>query len=234
MSVTGSHGFTWDIPVTMSGEYKVCAYGMAVTAFSQGNSLLGCKSVTPKATPAPAGFLESTVVKTDAPTATITVTGWTLDRGTPAASIPVHFYVTDPKGVTKSSAYTANQSRTDVNRVMGTTGNHGYRVALPVNTPGSYKICAYGIAVSVFPLGNSLLGCRRCVLRPRRAGRVPGVRQGPARRDGISARGQRLGSGPGHDAGEHSRPPLRHVPRRHHEGHGLCGQPVQGRRQLGH
>ena len=159
MSVTGSHGFTWDIPVTMSGAYKVCAYGMAVTAFSQGNSLLGCKSVTPKSTPAPSGFLESTVVKTDAPTATITVTGWTLDRGTPAASIPVHFYVTDPKGVTKSSAYTANQSRTDVNRVMGTTGNHGYRVALPVNTPGSYKICAYGIAVSVFPLGNSLLGC---------------------------------------------------------------------------
>ena len=159
MSVTGSHGFSSDIPVTMSGQYKVCAYGLAVTSFSQGNSLLGCKYVTPRATPAPAGFLESTVVKTDAATATITATGWTLDPGTPAASIPVHLYVTDPKGVTKSSAYTANQSRADVNKVMGTTGNHGYRVALPVSTPGDYKICAYGIAVSVFPLGNSLLGC---------------------------------------------------------------------------
>ncbi|MGY3320580.1 hypothetical protein [Arthrobacter sp. TE12232] len=159
MSVTGSHGFTSDLPVTMSGQYKVCAYGMAVTAFSLGNSLLGCKYVTPRATPAPAGFLESTVVKTDAATATITATGWSLDPGTPAASIPVHLYVTDPKGVTKSSAYTANQSRADVNTVMGTTGNHGYRVALPVTTPGDYKICAYGIAVSVFPLGNSLLGC---------------------------------------------------------------------------
>lgn len=159
MSVTGNHGFTSDIPVTMSGAYKVCAYGIAVTAFSQGNSLLGCTTVTTTATPAPSGFLESTVVKTDAPTATITVTGWTLDRGTPAASIPVDFYVTDPKGVTKSSAYTANQSRADVNQVMGTTGNHGYRVALPVTIPGNYKICAYGIAVSVFPLGNSLLGC---------------------------------------------------------------------------
>jgi len=159
MSVTGSHGFTWDIPVTTSGAYKVCAYGMAVTAFSQGNTLLGCKSVTPKATPAPSGYLESAAARTDAPTATITVTGWTLDRGTPAASIPVHLYVTDPKGVTKSSAYTANRSRADVNRVMGTTGNHGYRAVLPVKIPGDYRICAYGIAVSVFPLGNSLLGC---------------------------------------------------------------------------
>ncbi|MEV5053777.1 hypothetical protein [Arthrobacter sp. LAR12-1-1.1] len=159
MSVTGNHGFTSDIPVTMSGQYKVCAYGLAVTPLSQGNSLLGCKSLTPRATPAPAGFLESTVVKTDAPTATITVSGWSLDPGTPAASIPVHLYVTDPNGVTRSSAYTANRARADVNQVMGTTGNHGYRVALPVKTPGSYKICAYGIAVSIFPLGNSLLGC---------------------------------------------------------------------------
>ena len=159
MSVTGSHGFTSDIPVTMSGQYKVCAYGLAVTPLSQGNSLLGCKNVTPRATPATAGFLESTVVKTDAATATITTTGWSLDPGTPAASIPVHLYVTDPKGVTRSSAYTANQTRADVNQVMGTTGRHGYRAVLPVKTPGDYKICAYGIAVSVFPLGNSLLGC---------------------------------------------------------------------------
>ena len=159
MSVTGSHGFTSDIPVTMSGVYKVCAYGLAVTPLSEGNSLLGCQSVTSRVTPKPAGFLESTAVRTDAATATITVTGWSLDPGTPAASIPVHLNVTDPKGVTRSTAYTANRARSDVNRVMGTTGNHGYRVVLPVKTPGSYKICAYGIAVSAFPLGNSLLGC---------------------------------------------------------------------------
>ncbi|WP_217639787.1 hypothetical protein [Arthrobacter sp. ok909] len=159
MGVTGSHGFTTDIPVTVSGEYKVCAYGLAVSPFSQGNSLLGCKYLTPRATPAPVGYLESTVAKTDATTATITATGWTFDPGTPAAPIPVHLYVTDPGGVTTSSAYTANQARADVNQVMGTTGNHGYTVALPVKAPGEYKICAYALAVSVFPLGNSFLGC---------------------------------------------------------------------------
>lgn len=159
MGVTGGHGFSTDIPVTAGGQYKVCAYGLAVSPFSQGTSLLGCKTLTPQTTPAPLGYLDSAVMKTDARTATVTVTGWALDTGTPAASIPVHLYVTGPDG-TKSSAHTANQVRDDVNQITGSTGKHGYRITVPINKPGSYTICAYGLAVSPLPLGNSLLGCR--------------------------------------------------------------------------
>lgn len=160
MRVTGSHGFSTDVPVTARGQYKVCAYGLAVSRFTQGNSLLGCRTVSPETTPAPLGFLDSAVPKTDARTASITVTGWALDTGTPAASIPVHLYVTGPDGTTRSSAHTANQVRNDVNQVMGSTGNHGYKVSVPVQKPGNHRICAYGLAVSPFPLGNSLLGCQ--------------------------------------------------------------------------
>ncbi|MCU1553522.1 MAG: hypothetical protein JWM13_1008 [Arthrobacter sp.] len=160
MRVTGSHGFSTDVPVTAGGQYKVCAYGLAVSRFSQGNSLLGCKTVAPQTTPAPLGYLDSAVPNTEARTASITVSGWALDTGTPAASIPVHLYVTGPDGATKSSAHTANQVRDDVNQVMGSTGKHGYKVSVPVRKPGAYRICAYGLAVSPFPLGNSLLGCQ--------------------------------------------------------------------------
>jgi hypothetical protein len=160
MRVTGSHGFSTDVPVTARGNYKVCAYGLAVSRFTQGNSLLGCRTVSPETTPAPLGFLDSAVPKTDARTASITVTGWALDTGTPAASIPVHLYVTGPDGTTRSSAHTANQVRNDVNQVMGSTGNHGYKVSVAVQKPGNHRICAYGLAVSPFPLGNSLLGCQ--------------------------------------------------------------------------
>lgn len=160
MGVSGSHGFSTDIPVTAGGQYTVCAYGLAVSRLTQGNSLLGCKNVRPQTTPAPAGYLESLAPKTDASTASITATGWALDPGTPAASIPVHLYVTGPDGVTRSSAHTASQVRDDVNQVMGSTGKHGYRVSIPVRKPGNYSVCAYGLAVSPFPLGNSLLGCQ--------------------------------------------------------------------------
>jgi hypothetical protein len=160
MGVSGNHGYSTDIPVAAGGQYTVCTYGLAVSRLTTGNSLLGCKSVTPQTTPAPIGYLDSAVPKTDARAASITVDGWTLDPGTQGASIPVHLYVTAPNGTTTATAYTANQVRGDVNQVMGMPGNHGYRVSVPAKTPGTYRICAYGLAVSPFPLGNSLLGCR--------------------------------------------------------------------------
>jgi hypothetical protein len=160
MGVTGGHGFSADIPVTAGGQYTVCAYGLAVSRLTKGNSLLGCKSATPQTTPAPIGYLDSAVPATNARAATITVNGWALDAGTPGASIPVHLYVTGPDGTTTSSAHTANQVRDDVNQVMGSTGNHGYRVSVPAKKPGTYRICAFGLAVSPFPLGNTLLGCQ--------------------------------------------------------------------------
>ncbi|MET3812486.1 hypothetical protein ABIB14_003616, partial [Arthrobacter sp. UYEF3] len=33
-------------PITQPGTYKVCAYGIPVTPLSNGNTLLGCQTVS--------------------------------------------------------------------------------------------------------------------------------------------------------------------------------------------
>ena len=160
MGVTGNHGYRADVPITLSGQYTACAYGLAVSKFNLGNSLLGCKSISAQPTAAPIGYVETTSVNSAATVASITVKGWSLDPGTPSASIPVHVYVTAPDGTTTSTAHTADQARADVNGVMGVTGNHGYQASIPISKAGTYRVCVYGLAVSSLPLGNTLLGCQ--------------------------------------------------------------------------
>jgi GH25 family lysozyme M1 (1,4-beta-N-acetylmuramidase) len=46
LDTVGNHGFSASIPVTQRGQYLVCAYGVAVSKLSAGNSLLGCRSLT--------------------------------------------------------------------------------------------------------------------------------------------------------------------------------------------
>lgn len=160
VGVTGNHGYQTTFPIRQAGTYRVCAYGLAISPLPLGNSLLGCKVTTANATPAPIGYLDTTSVKTSATVASITVKGWSLDPGTPSASIPVHVYVTAPDGTTTNTAHTADQVRADVNAVTGATGNHGYQATIPISQAGTYKVCAYGLAVSPLPLGNTLLGCQ--------------------------------------------------------------------------
>lgn len=42
----GDHGFEATIPITTKGTYTVCAYGIPVAPVPQGNTLLGCKTIT--------------------------------------------------------------------------------------------------------------------------------------------------------------------------------------------
>ena len=160
MGVTGNHGYRADVPITLSGQYTACAYGLAVSKFNLGNSLLGCKTMSAHPTAAPVGYIDSTTVNTASTVASITVKGWSLDPGTPSSSIPVHVYITAPDGTTTSTSHTADQVRADVNGVMGVTGNHGYQATVPITQAGTYRVCVYGLAVSSLPLGNSLLGCQ--------------------------------------------------------------------------
>jgi hypothetical protein len=41
----GDHGFTSTVSITQRGQYEVCAYGVAVSKLSLGNSLLGCRTL---------------------------------------------------------------------------------------------------------------------------------------------------------------------------------------------
>ncbi|MCX6499075.1 MAG: hypothetical protein NTU93_09760 [Arthrobacter sp.] len=160
LGVTGNHGYSASIAVTKPGTYRVCAYGIAVTSMSYGNSLLGCTTKEVAGSAAPVGYLDGVAVTKSTTTANLSVSGWTVDKGTPTFSIPAHVYVTYPDGTTQGFPFTANQSRPDVNQFLGVTGSHGFTASVPITKPGDYRICAYGIAVTALSFGNSLLGCQ--------------------------------------------------------------------------
>ena len=46
LQTIGSHGFVTAVPITARGQYTVCAYGVAVSALSSNNTLLGCRALT--------------------------------------------------------------------------------------------------------------------------------------------------------------------------------------------
>jgi hypothetical protein len=156
LKVSGNHGFLRSLAITAAGKYEICAYAIG----SWQNTSLGCKNVQAPGTPAPAGYLEAVSPVMESGQPWLKVTGWTVDPGTPAASIPVHIYVTSPDGQTTSRAFVAGVSRPDVNSVLGVNGSHGYEASLPLTQSGVYRVCSYGIAVSALPAGNSQLGCQ--------------------------------------------------------------------------
>jgi hypothetical protein len=148
------------LPVSQGGTYKVCAYGLYVTPLSEGNSLLGCRSIDVPGADSPLGYLEWLSFQNEGQSATLEIGGWSYDPGSPAASNPVHLYVTAPDGKTTSQAVSTDILRSDVNAVMKVSGSHGYRATVGVNQAGTYRVCAYGIYISVPSKGNSLLGCQ--------------------------------------------------------------------------
>ncbi len=160
IGVSGSHGYSWALPISISGQYKVCAYGIHVTPMSAGNSLLGCRSIDVPGADRPVGYLDWLSFRNQGESATLEIGGWSYDPGSPAASNPVHLYITAPDGKTTSQAVSADILRSDVNTAMKVSGSHGYRASIGVNQVGTYRVCAYGIYISVLSKGNSLLGCQ--------------------------------------------------------------------------
>lgn len=165
MKVTGSHGYRATIPVTRTGTYRVCAYGIAVSTPTKGNAFLGCRDVRAAAAAPPAGYLDSIAVDTTRPAAAITASGWSLEAATPSASNAVHIYVTAPDGKTTGYPFTANRPRDDVNAALAVSGRHGFKNSIPITRTGRYRVCAYGISISPLNAGNSLLGCRDVTAR---------------------------------------------------------------------
>ncbi len=160
MKITGSHGFQATVPVTQTGTYRVCAYGIAVSALTKSNALLGCADTVAAAAAPPIGYVDGMGIDTSNPAAAIRVHGWSLERAAPSASNDVHVYVSDPNGTTKGYVFTANKTRSDVNAAFSATGRHGFDISIPITQSGRYRVCAYGIAVSPLSTGNTLLDCR--------------------------------------------------------------------------
>ncbi len=160
LGISGNHGYEASIPISKPGKYRVCAYGIALSPVSAGNSLLGCSAVDAGISASPIGYLDSIKITSSSGQTSLVGSGWALDPDMPATSIGVHVYVTYPDGTRTNYPVTADLQRPDVNQALSVVGNHGFTAAIPITQRGRYTVCAFGIAVSPFTTGNSLLGCQ--------------------------------------------------------------------------
>lgn len=160
------HGYATTIPIAAVGNYQVCAYAMGNPLFGTVAQSLGCYWLQAMAS-SPLGSLDSvTVSSTPDGASAISASGWSFDTAVPGAQIPVDIYVDRPDGTTAGTRIVAGASRPDVGRVYPAAGAmHGYSSAIPISTPGTYHVCAFGIGQSIFGASNSLLGCRNVSAR---------------------------------------------------------------------
>jgi hypothetical protein len=167
----GRQGFHRTVPAMGPGDNRVCVNALNIKP-PNSNPEIGCRTVTIPYPPV--GFIDTVEVTGT----TAVVSGWTFDPRLPNVSIPVHFYVDQPNGVTVGKAATANRPRPDVNNVYGISGEHGYTESVTL-APGTNQICAYGIGVD--SNNNTQLGCRSVQAGPSAmALSVPEARIGPS------------------------------------------------------
>ncbi|KAB1663014.1 hypothetical protein F8O08_10760 [Pseudoclavibacter sp. CFCC 13611] len=164
-TITGNHGYNFQIPITQTGTYKVCTYAIGTNWRNTGNNpQIGCKVINTGTAAAPRGsFDELSLTSSNA----LTIRGWAYDPATSGTSIPVHVYVTRPDGTTagysalNGTPTTANLPRPDVNNAFTITGNHGYNFQIPITQTGTYKVCTYAIGTNWRNTGNNpQIGCK--------------------------------------------------------------------------
>lgn len=160
LGTVGDHGFQAALAISATGNYSVCVRANGVAPVSAGPTLLGCKNISVTSTPPTTGFLDSASIQVTNGQAAVVTQGWTLDPALPALSNPVHVYITSPDGSTKGYPFTASLKRPDVNSALQTTGDHGYATSVPITSRGQYRVCSYGVAISIFSAYNAQLGCR--------------------------------------------------------------------------
>lgn len=146
------HGFDQQIPLTVSGNYKICVY--AIGKFI--NPGIGCKSLTVQGAEPPLGSLDEALELRTPTSDSINVRGWAVDMNNTASTAEAHIYLYGPDGSSTLYKVPANSYRPDVNRVLSVGDNHGFQTQIPITKAGSYRLCAYAVGQYL----HAELGCR--------------------------------------------------------------------------
>jgi hypothetical protein len=174
----GNAGFRASVPNSGVGDNQVCVYAINVNP-PRNNPLLGCRTVTVRDVP-PIGHLDAVTVSGS----TAVVRGWTFDRAGTSTSIPVQITVKNDAGTVDSLTVidATGIVRSDVNRVYGITGAHGFSQRVDLGA-GANSVCTYGVSLSG---SRALLGCTVVQAAPAIGARGaaptpgPGAAQAPA------------------------------------------------------
>ena len=138
MRVTGNHGFSWKIPAEyQKNQHSWYAYGAASSDLN--TRALLTKSPKSFFNNAPIGYLDSV---NDG-----MLRGWSYDPDNSTVTISVAIYMDGPLGTgTFVATTTANAVRSDVNKVMGVSGDHGFVWAIPAQyAAASHTWYVYGV-----------------------------------------------------------------------------------------
>ena len=94
----------------------------------------------------------------------ISVSGWTFDKGYTSDVLEVHVYIGGPAGTGKYiGMLNANVERKDVEKVYGNIGNHGFSGTLKTDKVGVQDVYVYG--VNKTRNTNKLLGSKRVTIK---------------------------------------------------------------------
>ncbi|MBO0779177.1 MAG: hypothetical protein J2P37_10160 [Ktedonobacteraceae bacterium] len=146
LHVGGDHGFIWAIPPTIRGQHTFYVYAI-VPGWKPG-------MVNPQLQQSPisANVQHWKPIGTlDTVTRDGIVAGWTLDADHPTQTLTVHIYVDGEagKGGRFLAAVPAGLPRSDVNKVTGYAGNHGFSWYIPARyhqyAKGKHTFYAYAI-----------------------------------------------------------------------------------------
>jgi hypothetical protein len=140
----GHHGFSAVVPAA-PGRRHLCLYAVGVG--NGGNASLGCRDVDVPEAQSPIGHVD-TVRNTEGG---VRITGWTLDKDTPAQSTQAHVYV-DGRG---AANVVADVPRPDVARAYGVPEARGFDVVVPHGS----QVCGFAIETTG-KAPNTLLACR--------------------------------------------------------------------------
>ncbi|SOD74812.1 hypothetical protein SAMN05892883_4004 [Jatrophihabitans sp. GAS493] len=149
-ATSGTHGYDLSVPIP-AGVHRVCVYAINIGA-ATGNPAIGCATVNVPAA-APVGAFDTvTALGTDG---TVQISGWAFDPDLPASSVQIAAY-DGSHGIGWLPA--TSVTRSDVNRIYGITGAHGFVDTLNL-APGSHSVCLYAINIGA-ARANTFLGCR--------------------------------------------------------------------------
>lgn len=159
-SIPGNHGFDCALPTNFHTLGTRNLYIHAIDVNGAPNNVIdgSPKSITCTPPPPPRIPAEGFFDRVD--DSQCRVAGWALDRDNLGRNIPVHIYRDGPAGSgTAVASCIANQSRTDLNSVMGVPGNYGFNCDLPTNFSSLGARNLYIHAIDLDATGpNNLLG----------------------------------------------------------------------------
>lgn len=157
-----AHGFEFSTPVTLLGNYKLCAYAIGKGA----NVLLGCKTAG-FGPGVPTGNVEELAIDLVGGVPTLKVRGWALDNAARSVENSVHVYVLDPSGKSVGTAIKPTIERPDVAAAFPGAGpNQGFSFTQRLTQAGNYTVCVYSIGAPQLGSSNKQLSCRVVKLGP--------------------------------------------------------------------